>query len=86
MSSPNRWAYVTVMQSMNAPTQPIYVNVFGFQTKSEAQAFQRKSRQDTSTQSAVKVIADRVRPIIDDEFLEDLGSQFDAAEERLDQG
>lgn len=72
----NRWAYVMVWQALKPASQPIHVNVFGYPTQKEAEARRRATRKRLrdSPRPDIAVLADRVRPIIDDEFISDLNA------------
>lgn len=77
MTAPkNRWVYVTVWQSLNTATQQIHVNVFGYPTKNEALSWQRKARESLRDEPRrdIAVLADRVRPLIDDEYIAELNA------------
>lgn len=65
----NKWALVVVAE-WPSRTRPIVVNVYGYPTKKEAESHQRKTKKAAKDFQG-KVIAVRVRPIIDDEFLEE---------------
>jgi len=67
MSEPNRWVLVVVSR-YPSPTNPVVVNVFGYPTKALAQAHERRTKKH-ARENDLDVIAIRVRPIIDDEFL-----------------
>jgi len=55
----------------------VYVNVYGFPTKKEAEAYRRKVDKEIKQNPSEhrKVIALRVRTIIDDEYLENLNAE-----------
>lgn len=56
-----------------------YVNVYGYPNQSEARKHKRRADKEVKeVDSKTKVIAVRVRPIIDDVFLETVNRQYEA--------
>lgn len=67
----NKWVCVVVFK-YPSKTNPVVVNVYGYPTKKEAVAHQyraKKTAREAGFYDEDRVIAIRVRPIIDDEFL-----------------
>jgi hypothetical protein len=66
MKGASRWALVVVFTSKAGR---VVVNVFGYATEQEAMAHLRRTKKEFKEGFSGEVIAVRVRPIIDDEFI-----------------
>lgn len=60
----HRWVHVVVFENENfSPTRPVVVNVYGYETKKEAQKHQRRAKRE-GERRGITVIANRVRPVL----------------------